>query len=83
MKSDYVVYEDMVFGKIKGPFCLYISILLLTYTTIIMVPVSIFSLVFSVTISFAEGIIVAASHPVASCSAAVGLGFLALKSMLY
>ncbi|XP_058214965.1 RGS1-HXK1-interacting protein 1 isoform X2 [Rhododendron vialii] len=43
LKSDYVVYEDMVFGKIK------------------------------------EGIIVAASHPVASCSAAVGLGFLALK----
>ncbi|GFS35544.1 alanine-tRNA ligase [Actinidia rufa] len=43
LKSEYDVYEDIVFGKIK------------------------------------EGVLVAASHPVASCSAAVGLGFLALK----
>ncbi|XP_057496666.1 LOW QUALITY PROTEIN: RGS1-HXK1-interacting protein 1-like [Actinidia eriantha] len=43
LKSEYDVYEDIVFGKIK------------------------------------EGVLVAASHPMASCSAAVGLGFLALK----
>lgn len=43
LKSDYVVFEDMVFGKIE------------------------------------EGVLVAASHPVASCSAAVGLGVFALK----
>ncbi|KAF5945052.1 hypothetical protein HYC85_015280 [Camellia sinensis] len=45
VKSEYGVYEDIVFGKIK------------------------------------EGILVAASHPVATCSAAAGLGFLVLKSM--
>lgn len=43
VKSEYGVYEDIVFGKIK------------------------------------EGVLVAASHPVATCSAAVGLGFLVLK----
>ncbi|KAL6965063.1 hypothetical protein U1Q18_036120 [Sarracenia purpurea var. burkii] len=43
VKSEYDVYEDIFFGKIK------------------------------------EGIIIAAMHPVASCSAAVGLSFVALK----
>ncbi|CAL5340280.1 unnamed protein product [Camellia sinensis] len=43
VKSEYGVYEDIVFGKIK------------------------------------EGILIAASHPVATCSAAAGLGFLVLK----